>query len=229
MILWSSALLADSLPWFVVFDLDDTLIAEHDYQISGIVAVEKYLESLYSIPIKGALLDAHGRGVYDIWGHACDLLGLPSSVVNTLSWVYRLHTPQIQLQPGVSSLLATLRSLCVPIAILSDGRSVTQRLKLKAIDLLDIPSFLSEEWCSTKPDSARFQAIVERWPDHRYTYIGDNPAKDFQAPTKLGWLTLGAAWTPKPIYSRQSDDADSTGLQPYAWLQSPQDLLAWLS
>ena len=47
------------MPWLVVFDLDDTLIAEKDYQLSGISAVENYLESIYPQPVKGLLVQAH--------------------------------------------------------------------------------------------------------------------------------------------------------------------------
>ena len=212
----------------MVFDLDDTLIAERDYQLSGISAVEQHLEGLHQQPMAGVLLAAHRRGVSDIWGFACDLLKLPLAVAHTLLWVYRLHAPQISLQPGIASLLAALAQQQLPVAVLSDGRSSSQRLKLQAVGLQHLPCYLSEEWGSSKPDPLRFQAIATRWPHRRYVYIGDNPTKDFQAPAQLGWLTLGAAWTPDPVHPHDPGQLAAGALQPHAWLQAPHELLAWL-
>ena len=220
--------MSDFLPWFVVFDLDDTLIAESDYQISGINAVEQHLEELLQKQVKGFLLAAHSRGVSDLWGFACDLLKLPPAVAQSLLWVYRLHTPKISLQPGVFSLLNSLSKKNIPFVILSDGRSSTQRLKIQAVDLQHIPCYISEEWGSSKPDLLRFQVIEEHWPDRHYVYVGDNPAKDFFAPVQLGWLTLGAAWTPDPVHPQDPGQLHAGALQPHGWLQAPDDLLKWL-
>ena len=80
------------------------------------------------------------------------------------------------------------------VAILSDGRSITQRLKLKSVGLEGIPCFISEDYGSVKPDSSRYLAVEDKWPQSKYVYIGDNPEKDFKAPNEMGWLTLGALW-----------------------------------
>ena len=211
----------------VVFDLDDTLIAERDYQLSGIRAVDKHLSKLYLHHLPGSLLAAHRSGVTDLWGHACDVLELSPCVAKSLLWVYRLHFPEICLLPGIPNLLSSLEQMEVPVVVLSDGRSSSQRLKLRSVGLQDLPCYLSEEWESNKPELLRFHAIAERWPHKRYVYIGDNPVKDFEAPLQLGWLTLGAAWTPNPVHI-QCMDPGVSGPQPHAWLKSPHELLAWL-
>lgn len=176
----------------------------------------------------GVLLDAHCRGVPDLWSYACDVLKLPPVVAHSLLWVYRLHFPNIRLQPGVLNLLVTLEKMKLDVVVLSDGRSSSQRLKLRAVGLQHLPCYLSEEWDSSKPDPLRFQAIVDRWPHRRYVYVGDNPSKDFHAPAQLGWLTLGAEWTPDPVYTSKLLGIDACELQPHAWLNSPQELLGWL-
>ena len=216
------------MPWLVVFDLDDTLIAEKDYQLSGISAVENYLESIYPQPVKGLLVQAHRRGVVDLWGYACDLLNLPSVVADSLLWVYRLHKPDLALQPGIAHLLKILAEKQINVVLLTDGRSISQRLKLHAVGLDQLPCFISEEWGSSKPDLFRFQAIASHWPQYRYVYIGDNPSKDFQAPLTLGWLTLGAGWTPDPVHRTPPESITGEEFQPHAWLKSPHDLLSWV-
>ena len=64
----------------VVFDLDDTLISELEYQFSGIVAVETAISSLYGQPFEGRIQRALHDGVDDLWGWACEQLSLPSEV-----------------------------------------------------------------------------------------------------------------------------------------------------
>ena len=83
------------------------MIAERDYQLSGIRAVEKHLVT-FSI-IYGSLLAAHRSGVTDLWVRMC--ARLPPCVANSLLWVYRLHIPEICLQPGIPNLLSLLEQM----------------------------------------------------------------------------------------------------------------------
>ena len=43
--------------WVVVFDLDDTLISELDYQYSGIKAVEKMLSDLNICSLNNSIME----------------------------------------------------------------------------------------------------------------------------------------------------------------------------
>ena len=90
------------------------------------------------------------------------------------------------------------------IVILTDGRSITQRLKIAALGLEKYPVYISEEWNSEKPCEKRFQAIMAEHPAQQYIYIGDNPQKDFLAPN-MGWLTVGLRGDKQNIHSQKID------------------------
>lgn len=175
----------------VVLDLDDTLYKEAEYVLSGIRAVTSQINAIYGSALGTELVDAHLGGNRDIWGLACSMLGLPAQAKESMLWMYRLHRPAISLQPQVTSCLDRLRLAGAQLAVLTDGRSVSQRLKLAALGLSDLPVYISEEHGSEKPSPERFLAIAKRWPGKRYAYIGDNPRKDFVAPNRMGWLTIG--------------------------------------
>ena len=210
--------------WVVVFDLDDTLISEIDYQRSGIASVEAEISSIYGISFDGQIQRALDDGVKDIWAWACQQLGLPPEVKTSLLWIYRLHSPNIKLASGVEDLVSRLLSYEAKLAILSDGRSITQRLKLRSIGLESLPLFISEDCQSTKPETDRFVSIENKWPQCKYVYIADNSAKDFLAPRSRGWLTLGARWIFPRVHSI-SDQAPA-GYKPDQWLDCPSKVLS---
>ena len=209
--------------WVVVFDLDDTLISELEYQRSGIASVEAVITSLYGISFEGCIQRALDDGVKDIWAWACQQLGLPPEVKNSLLWTYRLHSPNICLANNVENLVSRLLSYEANLAILSDGRSITQRLKLRAIGLGSLPLFISEDHQSSKLEIDRFVSIENQWPECNYVYIADNPAKDFASPRSRGWLTIGARWiSPRVHYLSGQTGA---GIQPDQWLDCPSKVI----
>ena len=209
--------------WVVVFDLDDTLISEYDYQRSGISAVEASIASLYGVSFEGRIQAALNNGVKDIWGWACEQLSLPIELKTSFLWLYRLHNPSISLAPGVSALLDFLSDSQATIAILSDGRSVTQRLKLAAVGMSSFPLFVSEDYLSVKPNPERFAAIESQWTGCRYVYVADNPSKDFLAPNKRGWLTIGANWIASRVHQFESSSLSDIH-QPGCWVTDPLDV-----
>ena len=160
-----------------------------------------------------------------MWQHACRLLKLPPSVAESLQWTYRLHLPNIRLFDGVSDLIASLVYADIPIAILTDGRSITQRLKVQSLSLTSFPLFVSEEYQSPKPSSHRFESISKLYPSHNILYIADNPSKDFYAPTQLGWSTIGVSWCPNPIHTAH-DTSSLYYCQPTFWARSPHEALS---
>ena len=175
----------------IVFDLDDTLYHEYDYQTSGIRAVAKELKLLYSKDLFETLLEWRDQGVKDIFGKVCNFLQLPTEVKHSLVWVYRLHDPEISLYDDVEQMLQLLKMKVKRVVILTDGRSISQRKKLKALGLDDLEVYISEEYNSEKPHPERFHIIMKSIPADTYYYIGDNQKKDFIAPNALGWITIG--------------------------------------
>ena len=187
----------------LVLDLDDTLYKEYDYQTSGLRHVEKELSALYNIDLNNYLINLRDKGVNDIYLEIIHLLGLPLNSKESLLFLYRNHMPQINLSKETMSFMKTILRDFKQVAILTDGRSLSQRLKLKALGLVDIPVYISEEWGSNKPEEKRFVAIMEKYQTcSLFCYIGDNPAVDFIAPNRLGWSTYCLKGNNQNIHSQ---------------------------
>ena len=203
----------------VAFDLDDTLYAEYDYQTSGIRAVGKAIKELYGRDITEKILCWRNKGERDLWGKVCQELLIPSSVKDSLLWIYRLHEPQIVLDETISDVLVQIRSMVKQVVILTDGRSVSQRQKLKVLGLGDLRAFISEEYKSEKPDQKRFTTIMSEFPVSMYLYVGDNLNKDFIAPNSLGWKTVGLRGGIKNIHVQNSNEVTPIFI-PERWINS---------
>ena len=190
--------------WVVVFDLDDTLYQEDEYNRSGVIAVATEIRKLYGKNITEQLLAVRKRKG-DIWESACKLLSLPLSVKEAMLWMYRLHNPTIGLNKKVSHLVRAISASAQEVIILTDGRSITQRIKLSTLGLLKYPLYISEEHSSSKPEETRFKHIMEDFVAKYYVYIADNPAKDFIAPNSLGWKTVGVRGSAKNVHEQKID------------------------
>lgn len=172
----------------IIFDLDDTLYPEKDYIRSGFRAVADYLghpdyaQTLWdffkaNIPAIDVLLKEIGR---------------ENEREAALS-VYRQHKPRIQPYDGVRKLLSRFRQHGVKIGIITDGRPEGQRNKLEALGLSSLVDdiIITDELGGEqfrKPCDIAFRILQIRWrlPAEAIVYVGDNPAKDFQAPRQLG-------------------------------------------
>ena len=212
--------------WIIVFDLDDTLYLEKDYLFSGISFVEEYITYLYGISFNGQVLNAYRNGVKDIWGWACEKIGLPLEVKESFLWLYRNHSPKITLCPGILELINELNQSNAKVIVLTDGRSISQRLKMKSLNLDHIPLYISEEYSSIKPDKKRFLLIQNKWKGSKFAYIGDNPNKDFIAPKELNWLCVGADWCKDKIHNEIKIDKKT---EPDLWIKEPRDLIKVLN
>ena len=212
---------------FVVFDLDDTLYLERDYQTSGLRAVGHLVSQFYGRDLVNELIAWRDAGEPDLLERLVKELSLPRSVKESFLWAYRLHAPEIALYTGVAELLDKVRTHAAGVAVLTDGRSVSQRLKLKALGLSDLPVFISEEWGETKPGERRFREIQATYSALNYVYVGDNPQKDFLAPNKRGWQSIGIRDDGNNIH-RQSEKAWPEENQPTVWLDSISEIESYL-
>ena len=210
-----------------VFDLDDTLFQEADYHASGVNAVGVKLDMIFKHDAQSLLKSLVAEGEKDLWGSVCERLKLPSSVKESLLWEYRLHLPQITLKPGVKLLLEMLKSRSLNVSILTDGRAVTQRLKLAALGLGDLPVYISEDFGAPKPHPERFQLIENQYPGSNFIYIGDNPKKDFVTPNAMGWTTFGVIGNSRNIHSQDLNGLD-LNFHPNYWLDQLEDLQSLL-
>ncbi|MBS0512578.1 MAG: HAD-IA family hydrolase [Proteobacteria bacterium] len=206
-----------------VFDLDDTLYKEADYHLSGVRAVLRKIERLYKKDISSRVTQWIDDGATDLWGEICEELNLPESVKQSLLWEYRLHQPEITLDPAIKCMLDWLVQRSAGLAILTDGRAITQRLKLAALGLDNLPAYISEEHGSEKPSPNRFRAIQYLHPERQHVYIGDNPAKDFLAANELGWISIGLRGDERNVHSQEVLGLDPRCL-PKIWINSLSEL-----
>lgn len=206
-----------------IFDLDDTLYKEADYRASGIREVCSWVEKFYGKLVETELQSLSRQSDHDFLTAICRLAGLPICVKESLLWIYRLHTPDIHLHESTIKVLKHLEVIS-KVAILTDGRSVTQRLKLKALELDYLPVYISEEHESQKPDPLRFETIMRDIPSSRYVYVADNPAKDFVAPNSLGWITIGLRDDGRNIHRQRIEDLPSVYM-PSRWIDNIEELI----
>ena len=212
----------------LVLDLDDTLYKEYDYQTSGLNYVERELSALYNIDLNNYLINLRDNGVNDIFLEIIHLLGLPLNIKESLLFLYRNHMPQTNLSKETMSFMKSIQHDFEQVAILTDGRSLSQRLKLKALGLADIPVYISEEWGSSKPDEKRFVSIMEKYQTcDLFCYIGDNPAIDFIAPNRLGWSTYCLKGNNQNIHSQSIKEIKKEFL-PCHWLNNLSEFFSFV-
>ena len=184
----------------LIFDLDDTLYSEFDFVKSGLQAVAQEAAATGLIDreealgiLKEAKTTAHG------FDHLASILWMadPSRALTVKDFVkvYRTHRPDIKLGPGVRSTLERLRGMGVNMGIITDGRSETQRAKIAALGLGDYilkrNILISGETGFEKVSQEPFDIMMDRNPDTGvFIFLGDNPAKDFRWPNRLGWVTV---------------------------------------
>jgi len=208
----------------LVLDLDDTLYKEHDYQTSGLQYVEEQVLGLYDFDLKGKLLELKDQGVDDIFLELTNILNIPSSIKDSFLMMYRYHRPDIVLTPGTEIFIESVSKNFGQVVILTDGRSISQRLKLESLNLLKIPVFISEEWNSTKPDNKRFIAIMERYTTcSKFCYVADNPCKDFVAPNALDWLSICLKGDQNNIHSQDENSIKEEHL-PHYWVNNLSEI-----
>lgn len=177
----------------VVFDLDDTLYSELDYVLSGYHFLSELIERLYSKVTYKTFIEALKTKVPDVFSYVIEEHCLPKTLKEHLILAYRYHTPNIKLHEGVILILEQLRSKNIPMYLITDGRGITQRLKISSLEIETFfeSIYISEEVGVGKPQPDSFIAIQRLHPDKSIVYVADNPTKDFIAPNQLGWDSIG--------------------------------------
>lgn len=206
----------------LVLDLDDTLYSEIDYCRSGRQHLIRTVcsafpersfdeaELLSTVPLE--------NGRFDI-RRLIERCKLPPSCHEQLLWLYRSHTPDIALSEATARWLNVAESRYAGVLILTDGRAITQRAKVRALGLSHLPILVSEEFGADKPDPVRFERAVIHHPADLHVYVGDNVAKDFLAPNRLGWLTIGLRADFDTVRREMPADV-SASMQPSCWASS---------
>lgn len=214
-----------------VFDLDDTLYSERSYELSGITAVWYKLSEINPEISKIISLELLIKN-REQWVELI-LQSEPKNFTlsrDLLLEIYRSHFPSIELYEDSTQLLSFLVENKAKLAIITDGRSLSQRQKLKALTIEHLfnPIQISEETGCPKPNSESYIAIESQYPGYQYLYIGDNPKKDFVTPNKLGWMTYGLKNRGNNVHP-QLNNARQSIYMPQLWLNNLSELIPRVS
>ncbi|HMI07336.1 MAG TPA: HAD family hydrolase [Flavobacterium sp.] len=171
----------------IVFDLDDTLVKEIDYLKSAFSAIALHLDET-----NDTLFDemfGWYKGKEDVFGNLESRY--KNAIKAELKAMYRNHIPNFDPLSESRRILLGLKAEGHFLGLITDGFSITQRNKIKALDIESLFDLIviSEEFGSEKPDERNF-AVFSRFGTKDYFYISDNVNKDFITPNKLGWTTV---------------------------------------
>ena len=170
----------------VVFDLDDTLVKEIDYLKSAFNAIATKVDSANDSLFDQMLFWYQNKE--NVFQKIEALYGVS---VTELRQLYRSHYPHFSKNSEIVTLLNSLKEKGFFLGLITDGYSLTQRNKIKALGiehLLDL-IVISEEFGSEKPNENNYK-VFHQFATKNYYYIGDNTAKDFLTPNRLGWITV---------------------------------------
>ena len=182
----------------VCFDLDDTLYKEIDFLKSGYRKISEMVETRYGLDaweVYDRLLYWYQLGE-NAFANLNETYGINNPIGDYLD-VYRYHHPEIMLSQETIDTLDALKHQGITLAIITDGRKISQRQKIEALGLTKWISedfiFINEDPKHFKPSRFSFDRLMLHcyglFPesDFIYSYVGDNPQKDFLAPNQLGW------------------------------------------
>jgi putative hydrolase of the HAD superfamily len=178
---------------FVIFDLDDTLSPEIDYLKSAYQEIALFILQNTKSQIYDEMLQRHFRKenvFYWILNKYKEQLSGYS--LDFFLSIYRNHMPQLTLNSETAQVLEKMANRQIKMGLISDGRSITQRNKLKALGIEKYFSdiIISEEFGSEKPDTRNYLYFEKKYPGHSFYYVGDNTLKDFIVPKQLGWKMI---------------------------------------
>ena len=209
----------------VVFDLDDTLYKEIDYVISAYNYINNYIKHLYNIDLVSNIQECadNNKKFFDLI--KSKLNQNQSFLIEKYLELYRFHYPEINLSNDAKEFLNNLSNRGVEFSIITDGRSISQNNKVKALGLTHLVKniIISEETGFDKPDLNNFKMIEAIYPNKKLLYVADNTYKDFLAPNILNWDTICLLDNGRNIHA-QNFDLDSDFL-PKRTVKSLKELI----
>ena len=210
----------------VLFDLDDTLYAEHQFVDGGFGAVAHLLAGVSGrseLDLADRLWKLHrrdGRGrLFDTLIAELGLDGHPDLAPACLL-VYRSHPTRLTPAPGAIATLGWLRGAGIRTGVVSDGNAAVQGRKLTGLaglaGLLDVVVMTDDLGPGhAKPSPVPFLVACRLLDVEPSTtiYVGNDPRKDFAGARRAGLRTIriGAIpdeGGPAAIEVAAADDAD---------------------
>jgi putative hydrolase of the HAD superfamily len=171
----------------IVFDLDDTLVKEIDYLKSAFLEIACFLDSNNKLLFEEMFQWYQNKE--NVFNNLEKLYVKADKQL--LLRIYHNHFPNFNSNTEIKQILINLKNKGYFLGLLTDGYSITQRNKIKALaidNLFDL-IVISEEFGSEKPNLKNYE-IFHQFNTEEYYYIGDNVSKDFITPNKLCWKTI---------------------------------------
>lgn len=188
----------------VGFDLDDTLVPEVLFIRSGIYFIAYHLHERLPVLPPHRIITCMETAVQTRLNHYSaletlmkefgmyDLIDMKETVDE-----FRNHLPDPSIYHAAPSILKILTELRedqeIKTVLITDGRSLTQRNKIKAAGLDKLfdeeDIFISEETGHDKTCPDTFLRVMEKYDGAKeFHFVGDNPSRDFIQPSRLGWI-----------------------------------------
>lgn len=189
----------------IAFDLDDTLVPEALFIKSGTRYIARMLHEKYPVLSISRIISCMDTALFTGCNHYSALEAYmesmsidPCPIMPGIVKEFRNHVPDREIYHMPPSMVGILENLKksngIRLALVTDGRSITQRNKIEAAGLYryfdkeDI--YISGETGHDKNDPDSFLAIMRKYAGaEEYHYVGDNPDKDVKHPSRLGWYT----------------------------------------
>lgn len=176
----------------IVFDLDDTLYKEIDFVKSAYIYINKYIRSRFGIDFFSQIQECIDDGI-NFYDYIISKLHHKHNFsIEKYLELYRFHYPKLSLSTDTSEFLNNISERKIGFSIITDGRSISQNNKIKALGLSHLAQniIISEETGYEKPHVNNFKIIEKIYPDKKFLYVADNTSKDFLAPNTLKWDTV---------------------------------------
>lgn len=180
----------------IAFDLDDTLYKEKDFVESGRNAVAEAIAAAKGLDASTLRrVMAEGPDAFDALLGFLATNGISDYTIAGVLDIYRSHRPDIRLEAEAEVTLTELHRRGTDIALITDGRSVTQRNKIEALGLYrffapDRIHISGETGADKHTPLAYMNVANSAVAPRRLVYVGDNPAKDFVNANLAGWTTV---------------------------------------
>jgi len=176
----------------IVFDLDDTLYKEIDFVKSAYNYINNYIKSRYNIDLSLHIHECVEDGINFFDLIKSRLNQNQSFPIEKYLELYRFHYPEINLSNDTVKFLNKISNKNIDFSIITDGRSISQKNKIKALGLVDLAKniIISEETGFEKPHLNNFKILDRIYSNKKLIYIADNTSKDFLAPNSLNWDTI---------------------------------------
>lgn len=185
----------------VVFDLDDTLISEKEYIISGFKVISTNIAEKYNLEnslIHEMLIRLLNENSKNVFNRLLDNLDIKydETYIKELIYNYRGHMPEISLYEDAKEILDYLYCTDLKLGLITDGYKIAQRNKLKTLDIekyfqcIVVTDELGREYW--KPHRKAYEIVKDKLglEYKEIVYVGDNITKDFVTANKLGMNTV---------------------------------------